>query len=138
MRRVVVGVVVLLLALVGCSQVLGTADWDRIEVAYTAAEDPGQVLSDYTLLVTPAEVTYTLNGDAKTEKLPDGAWSALSTGVRAFGDRKGVECAGKGSITIKASAAGAVKQNFEANGCDAGDAFDQATALVAQVIAQIK
>ena len=138
MRRVVVGVVVLLLALGGCSQMLGTADWDKIEVAYTAAEDPGQVLGDYTLVVTPTEVTYTVNGEAKTEKLLDGAWSALSVGVRGFGDRKGVECSGKGSITIKASAAGTVKQNFEANGCDAGDAFAQATALVAQVMAQIK
>ena len=138
MRRVVVGAVVLLLALAGCSQALGTADWDKIEVLYTAAEDPGQVLGDYMLVVTPTDVTHTVNGEAKTEKLLEGAWSALSVGIRAFGDRKGVECSGKGSITIKASAAGTVKQNFEANGCDAGDAFTQATALVEQVMAQIK
>ena len=30
------------------------------------------------------------------------------------------------------------QQDFEANGCDAGDVFKQATDLVAQVIAQIK
>ena len=139
MRRVVVSVLVLLLALAGCSQALGTADWDKIEVTYTSPEgatDPP--MGDYTLVVTPTDATYTLNGEKKSDKLPDGAWSALSTGVRALGDRTGVACAGKGSISIKASAAGTAKQSFEANGCDAGDVFKQATDLVAQVIAQIK
>lgn len=139
MRRVVVGVLVLLLALAGCSQVLGTAEWDKIEVSFTSPEDATDLpMGDYTMVVTPTEVTYSLNGQDKTAKLVDGAWSALTTGVRAFGDRKGVACSGKGSISIKASAAGTAKQSFEANGCDAGDVFKQATDLMAQVIAQIK
>lgn len=139
MRRVVVGVLVLLLALAGCSQVLGTADWDKIEVTYTSPEGATDLpMGDYTLVVTPTDASYTLNGDKKSDKLPDGAWTAVSTGVRALGDRKGTACSGKGSITITASAAGTAKQNFEANGCDAGDVFKQATDLVAQVIAQIK
>jgi hypothetical protein len=138
MRRVVVSVLVLLLSLAGCSQAIGTADWDKIEVTYKSPVDPGLTMGDYTLVVTPTEAIYTLNGDKKTEKLPDGAWAALTTGVRAFGDRKGVACVDKGSITITASAAGTAKQNFEANGCDAGDVFKQASELVAQVIAQIK
>ena len=117
---------------------LGTAEWDKVEVTYTSPEDPGATLGDYTLVATPTEVTYTLNGEKKTAKLADGAWAALTTGVRAFGDRSATACKGKGSITIKASAAGTTKQGFEANGCDAGDAFKQATDLVAQVIAQIK
>jgi len=137
MRRVIVSVLVLLLALTGCSQVLGTADWDKIEVSYTSP-DGATDLGDYTLVVTPTEATYTFNGEEKSDTLPDGAWTALSTGVRALGDRKGVACEGKGSISITASAAGAAKQSFEANGCDAGDVFKQATDLMAQIIAQIK
>ena len=118
---------------------LGTAEWDKVEVTFTGPEGPtDQTMGDYTLVVTPTEATYTLNGETKSAKLADGAWGALTTGVRAFGDRKGTACNGKGSITIKASAAGATKQNFEANGCDAGDVFAQASDLVAQVIAQIK
>ena len=133
-----VGVLVLLLALTGCSQMLGTADWDRIEVTYTPPDDPGQTAPGYTLVVTPTEATYMLDGEEKTGELPDGAWSALTTGVRAFGDRTGASCTGKGSITIKASAVGTAKQSFEANGCDPGDIFKQAQALVSQVIAQLK
>ena len=134
MKRVVVALLALLLTLTGCSQMLGTADWDRVEVTFTSPEEMG----DYTLVVTPAEATYTLNGEKKSGKLPDGAWAALSTGVRAFGDRKATTCSGKGSITIVASAAGKTRQNFGANGCDAGDAFKRATDLAAQIIAQIR
>ena len=118
---------------------LGTTDWDRIEVTYTSAEDStDQTMDDYTLVVTPTEASYTLNGEKKSDTLPEGAWSALATGVRTLGDRKGVACEGKGSISIKASAAGTAKQSFEANGCDAGEVFTQATDLMAQIIAQIK
>ncbi len=117
---------------------LGTADWDKIEVTYTSPEDPGLTMGDYTLVVTPTEAMYTLNGEKKSGTLPEGAWAALTTGVRALGERKGMACSGKGSIAITASAAGSAKQSFEANGCDAGDAFKQATDLVAQIIAQIK
>ncbi len=139
MKRLVVAVLALLLTLTGCSQVLGTADWDKIEVTYTSPEGATDLpAGDYTLVVTPTDATYTINGEKKSDKLPDGAWTALSTGVRALGDRKGAACSGKGSIAITASAAGAAKQSFEANGCDAGDAFKQATDLVAQIIAQIK
>jgi len=139
MKRLVVAVLALLLTLTGCSQVLGTADWDTIQVTYKSPAGATDLpAGDYTLVVTPTDATYTVNGEKKSNKLPDGAWTALTTGVRAFGDRKGTDCSDKGSITITASVAGTVKQNFEANGCDAGDAFKQATDLVAQIIAQIK
>ena len=137
MRRITAGLLLLLLALAGCAEALGTADWDRVEVRYTADNGTGPK-GDYTLVVTPTEASYTIDGKETRQKLPDGAWSALTTGVRAFGDRKGAECADQGEIAIQASAGGAVKQNFEANGCDAGDVFEQAQALVAQIIAQVK
>lgn len=137
MRRVVGCVLVLLLALTGCSQALGTADWDRIEVTFTAG-GTDLTTGDYHLVATPTKASYTLGGKETTAKLPDGAWTALSTGVRAFGDRKAGACADKGAIRIEASAKGAVKQSFQANGCDAGDVFAQAQALVAQIMAQLK
>lgn len=133
MRRVLGLVVVVLLALTGCAQALGTADWDKIEVTFTATDSTG----DYHLVVTPTEASYTLNGKETTDKLPDGAWTALTTGVRAFGDRTATACADKGAISIAASAKGVVKQSFQANSCDAGDVFEQAQALVAQIVAQL-
>ncbi len=139
MKRLVVAVLALLLTLTGCSQVLGTAGWDKIQVTYTSPEGATDLpAGDYTLVVTPTEASYTVNGEKKSNTLPDGAWTALTTGVRALGARTRADCSGKGSITITASAAGTSKQNFEANGCDAGDAFKQATDLAAQIIAQIK
>lgn len=132
MRRVVVGVLVLLLALTGCSQVLGTADWDRIEVAYTAGSD------SYTLVVTPSEASYTIDGKESSQKLPEGLWTTVVTGVRALGGREPTKCANGEEIQIVAKAGSAVKQTFAANSCDAGDALKQAKALMEQVIALIK
>ena len=84
------GFVVLLLALSGCTQVLGTSDWDRIEASFSAgmADNPK---SGYTLVVQ-----------------------------------------------IVAKAGSTVKQSFQANSCDAGDAMKQAKALLDQVISLIK
>ncbi|MBK9697245.1 MAG: hypothetical protein IPO80_07570 [Propionibacteriaceae bacterium] len=58
MRRVAVGVLVLLLSLTGCSQVLGIADWDKIVVNYT--DEAG---GDHALVVTPAEAISTIDGE---------------------------------------------------------------------------
>ncbi|MGV8910173.1 MAG: hypothetical protein ACOH1Y_14425 [Propionicimonas sp.] len=132
MKRVVVGVVVLLLALAGCSQVLGTADWDRVEASYSG--DSGA----YTLVVTPTEASYTIGGKESSQKLPDGVWTTLTTGVRALGAREATTCAKGESVQIAAKAGSAVKQSFAANSCDAGDAMKQAKAILDQVIALIK
>lgn len=132
MRRVLVGVLVALLALTGCSQVIGTADWDRIEVSSTAVAG-----GDYTLVVTPDEFTYTVDGKATADKLPDGVWTTLTTGVRALGGREAVKCADGQAIQIRALAGTTLKQSYAANSCDAGDALKQAQALVEQFIATI-
>jgi hypothetical protein len=137
MKRILVGVVVLLLALSGCSQVLGTADWDRIEASFTADASTGSK-GDYTLVVTPTEASYTIDGKTSSQKLPEGAWTTLTTGVRALGPREGAACADGQAIQILAKAGGAVKQTYQANSCDAGDAMKQAKALLEQFIALIK
>ena len=123
---------VLLLAFAGCSQVLGTADWDRIEAGYVA--DSGA----YTLVVTPTEASYTIDGKKSSQKLPDGVWTTLTTGVRALGPRDGTTCAKGESVQIVAKAGAVVKQSFAANSCDAGDAMKQAKAILDQVIALVK
>lgn len=128
-----VGILVVLLALTGCSQAIGTADWDRIEVSYAAGGG-----GDYTLVVTPAEFTYTVDGKETADKLPDGAWATLTTGVRALGGREAVKCADGQEIRIRALSGTAVKQAYAANSCDAGDALKQAQALVEKVIALIQ
>jgi hypothetical protein len=128
---------VVLLALSGCSQVLGTADWDRIEASFSAGIATGEK-GGYTLVVTPTEVTYTIDGKESSEKMPDGLWTTLTTGVRALGAREGSTCADGEAVQIVAKAASTVKQSFQANSCDAGDAMKQAKALLDQVIALIK
>lgn len=137
MRRIVVGFVVLLLALSGCTQVLGTSDWDRIEASFSAgiADNPK---SGYTLVVTPTEASYTIDGKESSQKLPDGAWVTLTTGIRALGAREGTTCADGEAVQIVAKAGSTVKQSFQANSCDAGDAMKQAKALLDQVISLIK
>ena len=132
MRRIVVTALVLVLALAGCSQVLGTSDWDRIEASYSSTSGA------YTLVVTPAEATYTIDGKKSSQKLPDGAWTTLTTGVRALGAREGTTCAKGESVQILAKAGTAVKQSFAANSCDAGDAMKQAKAILDQVVQLIK
>lgn len=122
----------MLLALTGCSQVLGTTDWDRIEASY--AGDSGA----YTLVVTPTEASYTLDGKTSSQKLPDGVWTTLTTGVRALGARAITPCANGESVEIVAKAGATVKQTFAANSCDAGDAMKQAKALLDQIIQLIK
>ena len=132
MRRIVVTALVLVLALAGCSQVLGTSDWDRIEASYAGTSGA------YTLVVTPTEATYTIDGKKSSQKLPDGVWTTLTTGVRALGPREGTTCAKGESVQIVAKAGTAVKQSFAANSCDAGDAMKQAKAILDQVIQLIK
>ena len=133
MRRVAVGVLVLLLALTGCSQVLGIADWDKIVVNYT--DEAG---GDYALVVTPAEAISTIDGEETSHKLPDGFWNTLVTGVRALGEREAVTCAEGQAIKIQATSGGAVKQTYAANSCDAGDALKSAQKLVEQLLPLIK
>lgn len=127
----------LLLVMSGCSSLLGTGDWDQIKVAYSS--DSGATRGgDYTLVVTPKGVSYTLDGKTTTHDLPSGSWQVLTTGVRALGAHSGASCADGSLIKIEASAAGAVKQTFESTSCDAGDLLGKAQDLIQQLIGQLK
>ena len=132
-RLVALLVLPLVLAVTGCS-LLGGSDWDEVKVSFDASTASG----DYTLVMTPAEATYTLDGKATTHELPTGVWTALTTGLKALGDRTGEACLDGQTILIEASAAGEVKQAFEANSCDAGDAFTQAQSLIEQVLSRLR
>lgn len=136
-RALVLLLLPLLLIAGGCSTLLGTGDWDEVKVTFQSGSDADQP-GDYTLLVTPTEASYTLDGKATTHELPSGAWEALTTGLRALGDHAGENCLDGQNLTIQALAAGTVKQTFEATSCDAGDALGQAQALIEQVISRLK
>lgn len=138
MRRLLAALVLpLFLILAGCSQVLGTAEWDRIDVTFDAGSAPEQT-GDYTLTATPTQATYELDGKPSTQELPQGVWELLTTGVRAFGQRESQACPGGEYLVIEASAKGAVKQTFQASSCDAGDALEQAKALIEQVVQRLQ
>lgn len=65
-------------------------------------------------------------------------WTVLTTGLKTLGDRTGDACLDGQTIIIEASAAGEVKQTFEANSCDAGDTFSQARSLIEQVLSRLR
>lgn len=132
MRRLV-AVLAAVLLLSGCAQVLGTGDWTRIEVNFQAGSAADQK-GNYTLVVTPSEATYTLDGTSSSHELPQGAWDALTTGIRTLGGRESEACPGGQFLTIEASAGDVVKQTYQASSCDAGDALKQAQALLEQVL----
>lgn len=127
----------LIVAVGGCSTLLGTGDWDEVRVSYTsglAAEQAG----DYTLVVTPAKASYTLDGKPTSYDLPEGTWDLLTTGVRTLGAKDGGGCLDGATLIIEASAGGSVKQSFEANSCDADGLLDRAKSLIEQVVNQLK
>lgn len=118
----------------GCSTILGTGDWDQVKVSYLATADG----DDYTLVVTPTEASYTLDGKATSHELPSGAWDLLTTGLRTFGDHTSENCPDGSVVTIEASAGGTVKQTFAASSCDTDGVFSTAQTLIEQVISQLK
>lgn len=119
----------------GCAQLMGTSNWDRIEVTYSAAaSDPD---GGYTLTLTPAEASYSVGGRRQTTELPQGTWDAAVTAVRALGQREGQPCADAQTIEITAKAAGRVSQTFAATSCEAGEVFNQAKQLVDMILQRI-
>lgn len=126
----------LLLVLAGCSSLLGTGDWDLVKVTYAPGSE--ESAPGYALVVTPEQASYTLDGKESVHELPAGTWDLLTTGVRALGDHASPECLDGAHLTIEASAAGSVKQTFEATTCDAGDLLANAQGLIQQVINQLK
>ncbi|MGC3954770.1 MAG: hypothetical protein QM804_11110 [Propionicimonas sp.] len=136
-RALVLLVLPLLVALGGCSSLLGTGDWDEVKVSYAAGFEAERA-GDYTLVVTPKQASYTLDGKATSYDLPEGTWEVLTTGVRALGGHESQECLDGAQLTIEASAAGKSKQSFEATSCDADGLLERAKGVIEQVISQLK
>ena len=136
MRRLLAALAALLL-LTGCSQVLGTADWNQVRVDFQAGSTEGQE-GNYTLLVTPTEAVYTLDGKSTSHELPQGAWDALTAGIRTLGERTSEPCPGGQFLSVEARAGDAVKHTYQASSCDAGNALAQAQALLEQLIGQLR
>lgn len=136
MKRLV-AVLAALLLVSGCSQVLGTTEWTRIEVIYQAGSAKDQN-GNYSLVVSPSEAVYTLDGKESSQELPQGAWETLTTGIRALGARESQPCPGGQFLSITAKAGESVKQAYQASSCDAGDALAQAQAAVGRVLELIK
>ena len=128
MKRFLLVLLPLLLLVTGCAQLMGTSDWDSIEVSYTGSAVPDQS-GNYSFTITPTEATYTIDGKSQKAELAQGAWQALVTGVRALGERTTQPCPGSQTIRITAKSGSAVSQSFEASSCDAGEVFDQAQQL---------
>ena len=138
MKRLLLALVVpLALLWSGCAQVMGTADWDRIDVTFQAGSTQNQT-GNYTLTATPTRAEYVLDGKPSTHDLPQGVWDVLTGGVRTLGDRDSEACPGGEYLVIEASAQGAVKQTFQASSCDAGGVLDQAKALIEQVVQRLQ
>ncbi len=137
MKRLVILLLPLALVWSGCAQLLGTADWDRIEATYRAGSAENQT-GNYTLVVTPSQISYEVDGKPSSQELPQGTWDLLTTGVRALGARDGQACPGGESVAIEASAGGSVKQAFQASSCDSDDAFAQAKALIEQIVQRLQ
>ena len=136
-RLIASALVSLAVVLSGCAQVMGTADWDRIEVSYQAGSAENQT-GNYSLTVTPTEASYEADGKPASYELPAGVWDVLTGGVRALGGRDGEACPGGEVLVIEASAQGAVKQEFEASSCDADGALSQAKVLIEQVLQRLQ
>lgn len=127
----------LLVLVTGCSPAPGTADWDQIEATFDAGSTQGQT-GNYTVVVTPTEATYEVDGKPGSRELREGVWALLTTGVRALGDRSSEPCPGGEFISITATSDGVAKQTFQASSCDAGDTLDQAKALIDQVLQRVQ
>lgn len=133
MKRFLLVLLPVVLLVTGCAQLMGTSDWDAIEVSYAGSAVPDQKDS-YSLTITPAEATYTIDGKSQTAELAPGAWDALVTGVRALGARTSQPCPGSQTIRITATSGSEVSQSFEASSCDAGEVFSQAQQLAEMLL----
>lgn len=136
MKRLLVLLLLPLLAVAGCSSVLGTGDWDEVRVTFASGVDNEQP-GNYTLVVTPEQASYTLDGKTTSHELPTGTWQVLTTGVRSLGAHPAEGCLDGALLTIEAMADGTVKQTFEASSCDAEGLLDTAQSLIQQVISRL-
>jgi len=131
LRRVLLFCLVPLLA--GCAQLTGTAEWTSITAEYSGA---GQ---SSTATVTPTRISVKSGKVSNARDLPDGAWTAVTTAVRALaGTSATKECKDGQIIVIKAYAGDKVQQSIRATSCEAGDSMTKAQAALDSLLAYVR
>lgn len=131
LRRLLLLCLIPLLA--GCAQLTGTAQWTSITADYLAAGQSGKVT------VTPSRISLKSGKVSNARDLPDGAWAALTTAVRALGGVSATKACNDGQvILIQAYIADKVTQTIRATSCEAGDSMAKAQAALDSLLAYLR
>lgn len=131
LRRLLLPCLIPLLA--GCAQLTGTAQWTSITADYS---DAGQSTK---VTVTPNRISLKAGKVSNARDLPDGAWTALTTAVRALGGVSADKpCDGGQVILIQAYSADKVSQTIRATSCEAGDSMSKAQAALESLLAYVR
>lgn len=119
--------------LAGCSQLLGTSEWTSITADYSAAGQASKVT------VTPTRISLKAGKVSNARDLPDGAWSAMTTAVRALAGVSATKpCADGQVIVIQAYNGEKVQQTIRATSCEAGDSMAKAQAALDSLMAYLR
>lgn len=88
------------------------------------------------MTVTPTRVSVKTGTVSNARDLPDGAWTAVTTAVRALaGTSATKDCKDGQVIVIKAYAKEKVQQSLRATSCEAGDTMAKAQAALDSLLA---
>lgn len=131
LRRILLLCLIPLLA--GCAQLTGTAEWTSITADYSGSGQSGKVT------VTPTRISLKSGKVSNARDLPDGAWTALTTAVRALaGTSATKDCKDGQVIVIQAYAGEKVQQSVRATSCEAGDSMAKAQAAMDSLLAYVR
>jgi len=131
LRRILLLCLVPLLA--GCAQLTGTAEWTSITADYSGSGQSGKVT------VTPTRISLKSGKVSNARDLPEGAWTALTTAVRALaGTSATKDCKDGQVIVIQAYAGEKVQQSVRATSCEAGDSMAKAQAAMDSLLAYVR
>lgn len=118
--------------LAGCTQLLGTSEWTTITAEYSDADQSSQVT------VTPTRISLKSGTVSNARDLPDGAWSAVTTAVRALAGTSATKACDDGQvIVIQAYAGEKVQQTVRATSCEAGDSMAKVQAALDSLLAYV-
>lgn len=131
LRRILLLCLIPLLA--GCAQLTGTAEWTSITADYSGSGQSGKVT------VTPTRISLKSGKVSNARDLPEGAWTALTTAVRALaGTSATKDCKDGQVIVIQAYAGEKVQQSVRATSCEAGDSMAKAQAAMDSLLAYVR
>ncbi|PFG16193.1 hypothetical protein ATK74_0725 [Propionicimonas paludicola] len=128
---------VLLLCLIplltGCAQLTGTSEWTSITADYSGSGQSSKVT------VTPTRISVKAGKVSNARDLPDGAWTGLTTAVRALAGASATkDCKDGQVIVIQAYAGEKVQQSIRATSCEAGDSMAKAQAALDTLLSYVR